>query len=140
MLASAFERACTGMDVALDVDGIANQPAPTLHWCPATRRVTLEGVARIPVDMVPGGWPVTADLIDVFDIPAGLAPAVHRIGAAATADGWVRWDALPPAAEGQPGKFGIMTLPPHFPAVHLGGLLLPASLTLTGITWRVPRT
>jgi hypothetical protein len=140
-LASAFDRACTGTDIALDVNGIVGEQTPTLHWCPATRRVTLWGVAQIDVDMVPGGVPVGSALLEVFQVPAEFCSPVKRLGAAPTSGGWVRWDLTPPTSANTPGSFGIRELPPAaFPAVHLGGVLQFASITLTGITWRVPRT
>jgi hypothetical protein len=140
MLASAWDRAATGVDVPLDVNGVVGEMIPGLHWSPSTRRVVLSGVAQIPVDMVPGGVLVGTTPIEVFQIPADFCPPVKRLGAAPTNDGWVRWDVTPPASANQPGTFSIQTMPqPQFPAVHLGGLLQWASIILTGITWRVPR-
>jgi hypothetical protein len=89
--------------------------------------------------MVPGGV-LIHDALEVFQVPAEFCPPVKRLGAAETDGGWVRWDTGPPTSANSPGTFAIMGMPSSFPAVHVGGLLLPASITLTGITWRVPRT
>lgn len=140
-LASAWARACDGIAVDLgDFVTITGQPLPEMRWCPSTRRVRLSGTASIPdIDMVPGGHPVDATLIPVFDIPAGFAPPITRTGAAASDGGWVRW--LATAASGQtPGRLSILTLGANFPAVRLGGVLQFPWLILDGITWRVPRT
>jgi hypothetical protein len=138
-LASAWARACDGIAVELDAIGITGQPLPQMRWCPATRRVHLSGTVLIPeIDQVPGGHPVTGDLIEVLAIPAGFAPPISRNGAAASDGGWVRW-IVEPASGQTPGKLSILTLGGNFPAVHLGGILQFPWLILDGITWRVPR-
>jgi hypothetical protein len=137
--ASAWARACDGIAVELDAIGITGQPLPQMRWCPATRRVHLSGTVLIPeIDQVPGGHPVTGDLIEVLAIPAGFAPPISRNGAAASDGGWVRW-IVEPASGQTPGKLSILTLGGNFPAVHLGGILQFPWLILDGITWRVPR-
>jgi hypothetical protein len=139
-LASAWARACDGIEVELDAIGITGQPLPQMRWCPATRRVHLSGTVLIPeIDQVPGGHPVTGDLIEVLAIPAGFAPPISRNGAAASDGGWVRW-IVEPASGQTPGKLSILTLGGNFPAVHLGGILQFPWLILDGITWRVPRS